>query len=158
MAPPRHLVTPPSWLRLPRRTARLRLTLTCGGLFLLSGAALLTTTYLLVRDATPGTPRQRGPGSFSPDSGASSFPSPQGQLVLRARKAAAAVEYTSVLHQLLIPAGIGLSIVAVPALVLGWLVAGRILRPVRAITATARKISASNLHQRLPPARARQKV
>jgi signal transduction histidine kinase len=35
------------------------------------------------------------------------------------------------------------------ALVLGWFVAGRILRPVRAITATARRISVTNLHQRL---------
>jgi two-component system, OmpR family, sensor kinase len=33
---------------------------------------------------------------------------------------------------------------------LGWLVAGRVLRPLRTITTTARRISASNLHQRLP--------
>jgi signal transduction histidine kinase len=35
---------------------------------------------------------------------------------------------------------------------LGWLVAGRFLRPLRTITATARDISASNLHRRLGPA------
>jgi signal transduction histidine kinase len=35
------------------------------------------------------------------------------------------------------------------ALVLGWLIAGRFLRPLRTITATARDISASNLHRRL---------
>jgi signal transduction histidine kinase len=34
---------------------------------------------------------------------------------------------------------------------LGWLVAGRFLRPLRTITATARDISASNLHRRLGP-------
>jgi len=34
---------------------------------------------------------------------------------------------------------------------LGWLVAGRFLRPLRAIIATAREISASNLHRRLGP-------
>jgi signal transduction histidine kinase len=32
---------------------------------------------------------------------------------------------------------------------LGWLVAGRVLRPLRTITATARNISATNLHERL---------
>jgi signal transduction histidine kinase len=34
---------------------------------------------------------------------------------------------------------------------LGWLVAGRFLRPLRTIIATARDISASNLHRRLGP-------
>jgi Na+-translocating ferredoxin:NAD+ oxidoreductase RnfD subunit len=40
--------TPVAWLRAPKPTARLRLTLLYGALFLLSGAALLTITYLLV--------------------------------------------------------------------------------------------------------------
>ncbi|MBV9278730.1 MAG: HAMP domain-containing protein, partial [Chloroflexi bacterium] len=35
------------------------------------------------------------------------------------------------------------------AIVLGWLVAGRVLRPLATITATARRISAHNLHERL---------
>ena len=35
------------------------------------------------------------------------------------------------------------------AVVLGWLVAGRVLRPLRTITATARRISATSLHERL---------
>jgi hypothetical protein len=34
-------------------------------------------------------------------------------------------------------------------LALGWLVAGRVLRPLRRITATTREISATNLHERL---------
>ena len=42
----------PSWLRLPRRTARLRLTALYGGLFLLSGAALGAITYVLFERAT----------------------------------------------------------------------------------------------------------
>ena len=32
---------------------------------------------------------------------------------------------------------------------LGWLVAGHVLRPLRSITASAQRISASNLHERL---------
>ena len=35
------------------------------------------------------------------------------------------------------------------AILLGWYVAGRLLRPVRSITATARRISAINLSERL---------
>jgi nitrogen fixation/metabolism regulation signal transduction histidine kinase len=35
------------------------------------------------------------------------------------------------------------------SLALGWLVAGRVLRPLRTITAAAGDISATDLHQRL---------
>jgi signal transduction histidine kinase len=38
---------------------------------------------------------------------------------------------------------------AVASMVLGWLLAGRSLRPLQTITATARRISASSLHERL---------
>ena len=50
---------PRSLLRLPRRTARLRLTLLYGGLFLACGAALLAITYALVRASVPATRRSR---------------------------------------------------------------------------------------------------
>ncbi len=52
-------------------------------------------------------------------------------------------------HQLLVNAGIALAIVAALALLAAWLAAGRILRPIRTITGTARRISSTNLHQRL---------
>jgi hypothetical protein len=41
----------------------------------------------------------------------------------------------AVLHQLLTQCGIALAIMTVVAVALGWLVAGRILRPLRAVTA-----------------------
>jgi Histidine kinase-, DNA gyrase B-, and HSP90-like ATPase len=41
----------PRWLRLPRRTARLRLTVLYGAAFLACGAAVLTLTYLLFGQA-----------------------------------------------------------------------------------------------------------
>jgi signal transduction histidine kinase len=44
------------WLRLPRRTVRLRLMLVYGGLFLLSGVGLLTITYFLVVQHLPAGP------------------------------------------------------------------------------------------------------
>ena len=52
-------------------------------------------------------------------------------------------------HQLLVNSGIALAIVALLAVMAGWLVAGRILRPVRTITRTARRISSTSLHERL---------
>ncbi len=52
------------------------------------------------------------------------------------------------LHTLLTQSGIALTVMAALAFALGWLVAGRVLRPVRTITATARRISATSLHER----------
>jgi signal transduction histidine kinase len=52
-------------------------------------------------------------------------------------------------RQLLIESGIALGIMAVVSILLGWLVAGRVLRPLRIITGTTRDISAFNLHERL---------
>ena len=52
MPPSDSRLTPRSWLRLPRRTARLRLTVLYGGLFLLSGIALVASTYVLFERAT----------------------------------------------------------------------------------------------------------
>ena len=44
---------------------------------------------------------------------------------------------------------VAFAVMVLIAVVLGWLVAGRFLRPLRAIVATARDISATNLHRRL---------
>ncbi|MFJ7417012.1 sensor histidine kinase [Streptomyces uncialis] len=52
-------------------------------------------------------------------------------------------------HQLLTGSAVALAVLVPVALVTGWFVAGRFLTPLRAITATARAISAGNLHQRL---------
>ncbi|HEX3492830.1 MAG TPA: ATP-binding protein [Streptosporangiaceae bacterium] len=54
------------------------------------------------------------------------------------------------LDQLLEGCGVALGIMAMASIGLGWLMAGRVLRPLRTITAAARHISASNLNQRLP--------
>src|ERR1035438_5827193 len=50
----RRLLTPATWLRLPRRTARLRLTGLYGALFTAAGAALLGFTFWLFQRATAG--------------------------------------------------------------------------------------------------------
>ncbi|HUY72127.1 MAG TPA: HAMP domain-containing sensor histidine kinase [Gaiellaceae bacterium] len=58
-------------------------------------------------------------------------------------------QHSSDRHQLLIASGIALAIMGVASLALGWLVAGRFLRPLRTITETTKEISATNLHERL---------
>lgn len=52
-------------------------------------------------------------------------------------------------HDLLITSLLVLAVTVAVAVVLGWLIAGRLLRPLRTITTAAQDISASNLHRRL---------
>lgn len=139
---------------MPRRTLRMRLTALYGGLFLACGAALLAITYVLVAHATV-TPKSertvvgRAVGARLPH-GQHSFPktlhSGAGYQVLAT---VARGQRISDLHQLVIWSGITLAIMAIIAAGLGWIVAGRVLRPLRTITTTAREISAENLHRRL---------
>jgi signal transduction histidine kinase len=134
-------VTGRSRLRL-RRTARLRFTLLSGVLFLSSGAALLAFTYLLFDRNSQVTGRAGGPGQ----------PSAGGSLGVHhflLPAAAAAAQAAADRHHLMINSAIALIVVGALALLLGWIFAGRMLRPVRTITATADRISASNLDQRL---------
>jgi signal transduction histidine kinase len=145
-------------LHLPRHTARLRLTVLYGGLFLACGAILLAVTYVLVQQAIAPGGRINESGlppsntTVSPDTGALSKDQlPNGQLPdLSSLEAALAKQIAaSDLRQVRIAAPIALAIVTVVALACGWLVAGRVLRPLAVITADARRISASNLNQRL---------
>ena len=136
-------------LRLPRRTARLRLTVLYGGaVFLACGATVLAVTYLLVRPA-----RERVAAHVS-------MPAPlqaQAKLIPIAavQPAEVAIRMAGLgqlafdRQQLLIASGIALAVIAVAAAAIGWLIAGRVLRPLRTITAAARRISASSLHERL---------
>jgi signal transduction histidine kinase len=60
-----------------------------------------------------------------------------------------ASQQDSELNKLLTESGIALAIMTVASVGLGWLVAGRALRPLRTITSAARSISASSLDARL---------
>jgi signal transduction histidine kinase len=156
---------------LPRRTLRLRLTLLYGSLFLLSGAALLAITYLLVVNATSGfiftTQTDHGHDRATIVTGlhhghplfakgqtdntglhATAPGSTHAQSVTQLQ-AQAEQQHDSELHQLLLNSGIALAGMSVASILLGWIVAGRALRPLRTITATTREISATNLHRRL---------
>jgi hypothetical protein len=126
--------------RLPRRTIRIRLTLVYWGLFVISGAALLAVTVALWQSST-GVANQAAPTRAvapGPPSGHAALPYASQQ-----------VQHRSDLDRLLVVSVMALGIMAVPAVAVGWLVAGRYLRPLRTIAATARTISATNLHERL---------
>jgi len=113
-------------LRLPRRTIRVRLALQFFAVFLASGTVLLVVTFAIWQDRTnalQATPTPGGREQITPVS--------------------------SNAHQLLIASGIALVLMAGASLVIGWLVAGRFLKPVRMITVTTQAISATSLHERL---------
>jgi methyl-accepting chemotaxis protein len=134
------------WMRHPRITVRGRLALLYGSVFLASGIALLAITYVLVDDAirryagVPVPPR-RIPGSLPLKQTAVRVPAAESRLLLAQR--------TVDLHSLLLGSGIALGVMTVASVLLGWLVAGRILRPLRTITNAARYISQDSLGQRL---------
>jgi signal transduction histidine kinase len=152
--------------RLPRRTVRLKLTLLYGALFLACGVALLAITYVLVRNRLPVMVSSHGKSSaragqnlgvicfqsFTGGGGAAApvpAATPQAIGGCSTLTQALDVQRSSELNQLLEESGIALAIMTVVSVALGWLVAGRVLRPLRTITTAARRISARNLHQRL---------
>ena len=145
--------------RLPflRRSARQRLALFYGGLFFVSGVVLLGITNFLVRRATGDAfffDLPKG-GLAAPHSRAEIFTF-RGRRVPPALEAFASKVQASTmgqhardLHQLLVQSGIALAVITLLSFVLGWMVAGRVLRPLRSITARAQRISANNLHERV---------
>src|SRR5262249_61091272 len=109
--------------------------------------------YGLVNHATSGVMIARqiaGSGTPADSAGPAVLPAPQMQTqALQYAGAARNAENDA----LLLYSGIALGIMAVASVALGWFAAGRALRPLRRITAGARRIAATNLHERLPPHR-----
>jgi two-component system sensor histidine kinase VanS len=136
-------------LHLPSRTVRLRLTLLYSGLFFVSGLALLATTYLIFR-SNSGVDLIV-PSGIAPGSGGHHQALPNHYVLRQARRMyeASVARNSRGLHEGLIQSGIALAIMTTISVALGWLIAGRVLRPLRVITATTRQISEHNLNQRL---------
>ena len=144
MPDPRPRPGPPRRLRLPRRTARLRLTVLYGGaVFLACGATVVACTFALY--SLLG--RQPDPELFI-HKGGKEVPLTGGQKQVTVRVSGLG-QVALDKEQVLIAAGIALVVIAVAAVAIGWLIAGRVLRPLRTIAAAARRISASSLHERL---------
>jgi signal transduction histidine kinase len=112
-----------------RRTLRMRLALLYGGLFFVSGAALLAIPAAFVGSQETVT----APVGQPPPPGPSLADSQHGRDV----------------EQYVIGAVIALAVMVLLSVALGWLLSGRLLRPLRTITATAREMSAGSLDQRL---------
>ncbi|RSM95816.1 two-component sensor histidine kinase [Nonomuraea sp. WAC 01424] len=131
------------WRR-PAHTVRLRLTLLYGAMFLLSAVGLLAITNLVGLGGT----------RVSRSAPLEALPVEPATLAAATDRIAWLQAQLSDTHaaqarQLLIGSALALAVMAVLSLVLGRLIAGRVLRPLRMITAATRRISADNLHERL---------
>ena len=121
----------------PRPTVRWRLTLLYSVLFVICGAALLAITYYLFQKFAFNPPKRIVGADGRPIAQLAKVPT-----VIDAQRSIG-------LHHLQVYSGIALGIMAIVSVVLGWLVAGRVLAPLRTITATTERISERNLHERL---------
>jgi signal transduction histidine kinase len=136
----------------PAPTIRLRLTVLYGVVFLITGAVLLTIGYALVRHNLDARGNFRGqlqklglapPGSpFFGDFGPGSPAASVAEAVRNQLRADA-------LHRLLVEYLFALAVMTMISVAAGWLLAGRALRPLREITATARRVSGENLGERI---------
>jgi signal transduction histidine kinase len=116
---------------MPRPTVRLRLTLLYAAVFLVAGAALLTVSYILVRNnLNPGDVGIGGPGD-------------------EVRRAVQREVADDALHHLRVQYALALAALTALSVLLGWMLAGRALRGLQEITATARRVSQDNLDERI---------
>ncbi|MFG2002765.1 sensor histidine kinase [Spirillospora sp. NPDC048911] len=144
----------------PRLSVRARLTLVYGTLFLVTSTVLVGVTYLQTVKAMD----QRFNARFQTQTPAIASlqglnqlpPSQQWQKLLSARtEIQAEVENRlqeqkqDVLQQMLQSSLFTLLVLGVLGVGIGYLVAGRTLRPIHTVTATARRLSESNLHERI---------
>jgi signal transduction histidine kinase len=116
-----------------RPTIRLRMTLLYAAVFFVAGALLLSVSYALVRNNLTGTANLRGlsPGDYALHEAVQREVADDALGKLRTQYAIALAALT------------GLSVL------LGWAVAGRVLRPLQRITATAQRVSQDNLDERI---------
>ena len=138
---------PPRRSLLPRRTVRLRLTALYGVMFLFSGAIVLgiasgvvvaRSTSVAVSStsqAVPQTPLERADARI--------------QMLQQELASASSRAPSGVKNSLIVGSLIALGIMTLISVLLGWLVAGRALRPLRQMTAATRRISADSLDERL---------
>jgi signal transduction histidine kinase len=139
----------PTAVERPRRTIRLRLTALYGSVFLASSAALLTITYFIVKHILHTRRPSRAALAklglhpryeygYRPGSHGARLVHTLSESIISQALARLLVEYL-----------IALLVVTAVAVLIGWLLAGRALRPLREITATARRVSGENLGERI---------
>jgi len=152
-----------------RFSVRLRFTALYSGLFLATSATLLVGMNLVLNEnlhrqvaGIPGvafqranlTPARRPPGLSAPPA---SRPRHPGSAEDSKAPAGSPPDMYAALeglpHAVLawqwIIAGVMIAVLTLISIIVGWWLAGRLLRPVRHITETARRLSLSNLHERI---------
>ncbi|WP_444971407.1 sensor histidine kinase [Streptomyces sp. SAI-25] len=139
---------------------RARLTALYGGLLTLAGALLMGLVYVLVSEGVyssvltavvPAVPAARldaasGPALPTSDRAQTTVVQP-GRYAVAQKVSTAAGD--AALSQLLTVSALSLAVYAALSVGLAWWMAGRVLRPVGVITARARRLSGSNLHERI---------
>ena len=138
-----------SVVHMPRYTVRSRLAALYVVLLLSSGAALLVVTNVLVRRATSDVVYMKGPAGLLSGATVTLRDHPVPASVRNLLATRVGQQRAGELHQLLVQSAVGFVLMAAVAIVLGWFVAGRVLRRLRTITQAARDISAHDLHRRL---------
>jgi signal transduction histidine kinase len=143
-------------MRGPAPTIRLRLTVLYGLMFLVTGAILLTIGYALVRHNLDSRPNARMvlqrlgiPASNLPPFLGKPLVLPPGSAAASVAEAVRAQIRSDALHKLMVEYIFALGAMTMVSVAAGWLLAGRALRPLRDITATARRVSGENLGERI---------
>jgi signal transduction histidine kinase len=131
----------------PRRTARRRLTVLYVAMFGVSAVFLLAITGTLAVHSSSRAVQSQ-PGNPAPPS-ALSQANAQIQQLQNQLAHANDQAHAQAAHQLLVGSLIALAVMLVVSVLLGLFVAGRVLRPLREMADTTRRISADNLNQRL---------
>jgi signal transduction histidine kinase len=139
-------------------SARSRLTLVYASLFILGGAALVLITYLLVASTLHPTTTPRIPARIqqalaqclqAAQTGRAGVTQKCAAVYANGVQAGAAAQRSTTLTHLLTYSLLTLAGVTLLAAAAGWIVAGRILRPVHRLTAAARAASEQDLSQRI---------
>ncbi|ULN40966.1 HAMP domain-containing histidine kinase [Mycolicibacterium crocinum] len=132
------------------RTIRTRLTVFYGGAFFIAGAMLVAVMYFYVRqslDNSPGVNALETAQAFLGQRGMQAHPLLE-DLVVGLSKQAEQQRHDT-LRAVLVWSLACLAVVGLAAFASGWVLAGRVLRPLQEITATARRVVDRNLHERI---------
>jgi signal transduction histidine kinase len=125
-----------------RISLRGRLTLVYGSLFCVTAFVLVAVTYLFTVWAVNAKFRTEVPGQSQPANQRFFFGGPDVERLLADRR-------REILHELLQASVLAALALGILAFVVGYFIAGRMLRPLQTVTSTARLLSESNLHERI---------
>lgn len=139
----------------PRSTIRTRIALVYGGVFVVLGGCLLTVVNLLAGAGTQNE-AQEMVARVVPAQVAPALPVTPVRGLISEQRIAPITVYRltdnvtdAASDEMLFWSVAALLVMAACAVVVGWWTAGRVLRPVHAMTAKARRLSEHNLHERI---------